>query len=284
MPLKSSDFRCLDAFAALCLSGNGRVSDKYGLNRITISFTHVIRIYIFWLLAIPVVELRGQTVSRDTAVYSVRASSTGSFSKTNDLKSFIFNNVLKLGVTKGKFAFQNSSGWIYGEQSGVKINNDFSSVLEGDWSKKVNKFYFWGIGTFDKSYSLKIDYRYQVGAGPGYTIVRNPKVTVVISDGIMFEQGDLADPELGQTSYSTWRNSFRLKYHWLISDIVSFDGTGFIQPSLSHKHDNILRYTTTLSVKLRKWLSLTSSLTYNRLTRTDRENLVVTYGIAVTHN
>lgn len=221
---------------------------------------------------------------KDTIIYTIAASSTGSFSKTNDLKSFMLNNVIKFGFTKGKFSMQNSDGWIYGEQSNVRINNDFNVVLEGDYLKNVNKFYVWAIGTFDKSYSLKIDYRYQVGAGPGYTIVRNNKITVIVSDGILFEEGDLTDAELGRFTYSTWRNSFRLKYHWLIGEHLSFDGTGFIQPSLSNFSDNILRYSTTLSVKLRKWLSLTSSLTYNRITRTERENLVFTYGIVVKYN
>ncbi len=228
--------------------------------------------------------LHAQAVKKDSVVYSVHASSTGSFSKTNDLNSFMLNNVLKLGLTKGRFSMQNSDGWIYGEQSGVKINNDYTAVIEGDWLKNVHKLYFWGIGTFDKSYSLKVNYRSQVGFGPGYTIVRNNKISVIVSDGIMYEKGDLVDAELGQLTYSTWRNSFRLKYHWLIGEMVSFDGTGFVQPSLSHKNDNIIRYTTTLSIKLKKWLSLTSSLTYNKLTRTERENLVFTYGIAVNYN
>lgn len=242
------------------------------------------RVLSFFIFLFSLSAVKAQTINKDTVIYSVHASSTGSFSKTNDLNSFLLNNVFRFGLTKGKFTFQNSDGWIYGEQSGVKINNDFTSVLDGDWSKNTTKFYFWGLGTFDKSYSLKINYRYQVGVGPGYTIVRNDRVRVIISDGIMFEQGDVTDSELGPISYSTWRNSLRLKYHWLITNVVSFDGTGFVQPSLSHKHDNIIRYTTTLSIKLRKWLSLTSSLTYNRLTRTDRENLVFTYGIAVNYN
>lgn len=239
---------------------------------------------LLFLLLLSTSVLYAQTLPRDTIIYSVHASSTGSFSKTNERSSFILNNVLRLGITKGKFSMQNSDGWLYGEQSGAKINNDFSTVLEGDWLKNVSKLYVWGIGTFDKSYSLKINYRYQVGAGPGYTVVRDKKMSLIISDGLMFEQGDLTDPELGPITYSTWRNSFRVKYHWLIHDLVSFDGTGFVQPSISHKHDNILRYTTTLSVKLRKWLSLTSSLTYNKITRTDRQNLIVTYGIGVTYN
>jgi hypothetical protein len=236
------------------------------------------------LLLLTTSILNAQSLPKDTIIYSAQANSTGSFSKTNDHSSFILNNVVKLGVTKGKFSVQNSDGWIYGEQSGTKINNDYSSVLEGDYLKNVRKLYVWGLGTFDKSYSLKINYRYQMGAGPGYTVVRDKKSSLIISDGIMFERVDLVDPELGQLSYSTWRNSFRVKYHWLIRDLVSFDGTAFVQPSLSHKHDNILRNTTTLSVKLRKWLSVTSSLTYNKLTRTQRENLVVTYGIGVTYN
>jgi len=244
-----------------------------------------ILLLLLFIISAGTLYAQNQAVYKDTVIYSVHASSTGSFSKTNDLRSFQLNNVLKLGVTLGKFSIQNSDGWIYGEQASVKINNDFSSVLEGDWMKSVRKFYVWGLGTFDKSYSLKINYRYQVGAGPGFTAIRNNKVSVIISDGIMFEQGDLTDPELGQITYSTWRNSFRVKYHWLVTNIVSFDGTGFIQPSLKDwGGDNIIRYSTTLSVKVKKWLSLTSSLTYNKLTRTERENLVVTYGIAVNYN
>lgn len=241
------------------------------------------RVFALLLLLIPT-GIFAQTVAKDTIIYSVHASSTGSFSKTNDLKSVVFNNVLKLSITKGDFSLQNSDGWIYGQQSNVKINNDFTTVLEGDWLKRTHKLYVWGLGTFDKSYSLKINYRYQVGAGPGFTFVRNDKITVIASDGIMFEEGDLTDPELGKISYSTWRNSFRLKYHWIISNMFTFDGTGFVQPSISHKNDNIFRYTTTFSVKMKKWLSLTSSLTYNKITRTERENLVLTYGIAVNYN
>jgi hypothetical protein len=242
------------------------------------------KILAFLLVLISLGILNAQPIPNDSIIYSARASSTGSFSKTNDLRSFLFNNVLKLGVSKRRFSLQNSEGWIYGEQSDVKINNDFTAVLEGDWLKNVNKLYVWGIGTFDKSYSLKINYRYQAGAGPGYTIVRNEKVTLVVSDGLMFERGDLTDAERGQITYSTWRNSFRLKYHWLIGNTVTFEGTGFVQPSLSHWNDNIIRYSTTLSIKLRKWLSLTSSLTYNKVTRTERENLIATYGIAVNYN
>jgi hypothetical protein len=229
----------------------------------------------------PLMSFGQATIKKDTIIYTAHVSSTGSFSKTNDLQSFLLNNVARLGMTKGRFSMQTSNGWIYGEQSDVKINNDFTSVLEADYLKNIHKLYFWGIATFDKSYSLKVNYRYQVGAGPGYTLVKNDHLYVVVSDGIMFEQGDLTDPERGDISYSVWRNSFRVKYRWLINNVMTFEGTGFLQPSISTRNDNIIKYTTTLSFKIRKWLSLTSSLTYNRITRTDRENLVWTYGVGV---
>jgi Protein of unknown function, DUF481 len=239
------------------------------------------RCCLLFLLLMPYVLYSQGTAPKDTVIYSVHASSMGSFSKTNDLNSFLLNNVVKLGMTKGKFSMQTSNGWIYGKQSDVKINNDFTSVLEADYLKNIHKLYFWGIATFDKSYSLKIDYRYQVGGGPGYRLVKSDHVSVTISDGILYEEGDVTDAEQGEIRYSVWRNSLRLKYHWIINNVVTLDGTGFIQPSISTRNDNIIKYTTTLSFKLRKWLTLTSSLTYNRLTRTDRENLVFTYGIGV---
>ena len=79
------------------------------------------------------------SAQKDTVVYSAHLSSTGSFSKTNDLSSFVLNNVVKLGASRGVFSVQTSNGWIYGEQSDVKINNDFTSVLEGDWLKNIHE-------------------------------------------------------------------------------------------------------------------------------------------------
>ncbi len=217
----------------------------------------------------------------DSINYYVYYGSSGSFNKTNDGNSFILNNIGKFTIDKRKVTLHTINTWIYGEQSGVKINNDFSSVIDLDYLKKQQRFYYWGIATFDKSFSLKINHRFQVGAGLGYNLVKLDNASIVLSDGLIFEQADLTDKELGQLKYDVWRNSFRIKYHWKLHSILFLDGSAFVQPSLASSDDNIIKSSTTLSIKLKKWLSLSSSLVYNKITLTQRENLSLTYGLVV---
>lgn len=215
----------------------------------------------------------------DSIAYYAYYNSTGTFTKTNDQRTFVFNNVLKFSVSKKITSFSTTNSWLFGNQGGVKINNDFSSALEADFLKKTNKIYYWALGTFDKSYSLKIDHRFQVGAGVGWTVVKSKNILFVLSDGFIYERADLRDAELGQLTYDTWRNSFRVKYRWDITEVIILDGSTFFQPSLSEWEDQIIRSHTSLAFKVKKWLSLTSGLTYNKVTLTGRENLLVTYGI-----
>lgn len=215
----------------------------------------------------------------DSIAYYAYYNSTGTFTKTNDQRSFVFNNVFKFSVSKKIVSLNTTNSWLFGKQGDVKINNDFSSALEADFLKKTNKLYYWALGTFDKSFSLNIDHRFQVGAGLGWTAVDTKNILLVLSDGIIFEKGDLTDSELGQLSYTTWRNSFRVKYRWNITELLILDGSAFFQPSLEEWEDQIVRSNTTLAFKIKKWLSLTSAFTYNKVTITGRENLLVTYGI-----
>lgn len=217
----------------------------------------------------------------DSINHYIYIGSTGTFTKTNDLNAFVINNNLKFTVSKKRFSFHTAHSWIYGEQSGVRSNNDFSSAIEFDFLKNEKRIYYWGTGAFDKSYSLKIDYRFQAGAGIGLNIVQNPKLLIILTEGILYEDGNLIDRDLGERKYDVWRNSARLKYRWLIKDIFILDGSAFYQPSISTRHDTIFKSTTTLSIKVRKWLSLSSALTYNEITLTNRRNLIVTYGVVM---
>lgn len=215
-------------------------------------------------------------------VYHLSFTSSGNFSKTNDQRSFLINNIAKVNRDGRNLFWQGTGGWIYSEQSGVKINNDYTAVLESDILRKRRRLYYWALGTFDKSFSLKINHRFQAGAGLGYTITESQKYLIVVSDGIIYERNELTDPELGYMTYSVWRNSFRFKYRWS-PGTVTLDGSAFLQPALWTWGDTIIKSTTALSVKIKKWFSLTASCTYNRLTLTNRENLILAYGITLQH-
>lgn len=215
----------------------------------------------------------------DSIDYYAYYQSTGTFTKTNDQRSFVFNNIFKFSVSKKKVSLNTNNGWLFGKQNDTKINNDFYSTLEADFLKKSHKLYYWTLGTFDKSYSLKIDHRFQAGAGVGWTIRDGKNIQLVLSDGFIYERGDLNDPELGERNYDVWRNSVRLKFRWDITELLILDGTGFYQPSLSEWEDYIIKSNTTLAFKIKNWLRITSAITYNKVTLTQRENLLVTYGI-----
>jgi hypothetical protein len=239
--------------------------------------------FCFFLVSVmSCVDAYGQVA--DSVSYHISVSSTGNFSRSNDQRSYLFNNIAKVSRDGRNLFWQGSAGWIYSEQSGVKINNDFTAVLESDILRKRQRLYYWALGAFDKSYSLKIDHRLQAGAGLGYTVVESEKGLIVVSDGFLYERSELTDAELGYLQYDVWRNSLRLKYRWLPSPVVTLEGSAFVQPSLSDWGDDmIIRSSTTLSVKLKKWLSLATSCTYNRITLTGRENLIVTYGVTLDH-
>jgi hypothetical protein len=217
----------------------------------------------------------------DSINHYLYVGSTGTFSKTNDLDSYVLANSVKFTVSKKRISFNTANSWVYGKQSDVKSNDDFSSLIEFDLLKKQKRLYYWGNGTFDKSYSLQIDYRYQAGTGIGLNIAQQPNLVLNVTEGLIYETGSLLDRDLGERRYNVWRNSARFKYRWVIQDIVILDGFVLYQPSISTRNDVIFKTSTTLSVKVRKWLSLSSAFTYNEITLTDRRNLIVTYGVVM---
>ena len=172
-------------------------------------------------------------------------------------------------------------GWVYGAQKDELTNNDFTANGTIDLNKGIRKLYYWGLINFDKSYSLDINYRLQIGAGVAYTIIDSPKLRINVSDGILYEKGDLADADIGQDVYQIPRNSFRLMYRWVIYDRLQIDGTHFYQPSLLAINDYVIQSSNNVSIKLNKWLNITGSLLYNEVSRTKRSNLLMTYGLTV---
>jgi hypothetical protein len=215
----------------------------------------------------------------DSTHHYVKYSATGIVNRTNDIRSFIVNNAFVFSVHKKKVDLTSTNAWVYGRQNRVLTNNDFSSVLNLDLLKNLQRLYYWGILNYVTSYSLKINHQFQGGAGLGYTVAKGEKFHFVVSDGILYETNDLDDPVIGHSKYQTFRNSLRIKLRCIVANTITFESTDFWQPSLSSFDDYIIQSATSLSLKIRKWLSITSSLTYNRFSRTHRENLLVTFGL-----
>lgn len=217
----------------------------------------------------------------DSVHYYGKFSSTGSINRTQDGRSYLLNNNFKVGVSKKKIALNATGGWIYGEQDSVKTNNDLTTSMDFSLFRGVRKIYYWGLANYDKSYSLKINDRFQGGGGIAYNFLDRKTAYLSLSDGLLFENSDLFLKDTIPDVYQTVRNSFRLSYRFVIHDIVIVDGTHFLQNSIIHGGDYNIRSTSNLSILLRKWLSITATMTYNKLNRTGRENLLFNYGLTV---
>jgi hypothetical protein len=207
-------------------------------------------------------------------------ASTAIYNKTQDVSSFVLKNNAGYEVNQKKVSFNTAASWIYGKQQKALSNNDLSVIANLDYLKDVQPLYYWTLVNFDESYSLKINYRIQYGIGAGYTFVDNPDLDLELSDGFLYEASDLTDV-LGKDIYQTVRNSLRFKYSWSYKKKFILHGSNFVQPSLISFDDYILKFSNELSVKLNEWLTVNASADFNKISRTNRQNLIITYGIAV---
>jgi hypothetical protein len=216
----------------------------------------------------------------DTTNYYLNVGSTGIVNKTNDRNSWILNSHCRFSLYKKRTSLNSATAFIFGEQQGLLSNRDLTSSLDFNYYLRDKPTYFWGLGNYEKNFSLKIDNRTQAGLGLGYNLLDTKKTIITLSDGILYERSDLRQSEEGSVAdYETFRNSFRLKFRFLLSEFITIDGSDFLQHSLSDRKDYIIRSQTNLSFKVLKWLSFTSGVTYNKLSVTGRENLLVNFGL-----
>jgi len=210
----------------------------------------------------------------------INYATTGIINKTNTNSSFVLTNALRYSINKKSIRLNSTSSWIYGQQQKGVTNNDFTSTLDFNLYKTIPHFYYWGLAGYDKSYSLKINNRLQAGVGVAYNVFDKPNVAVNLSDGILYETSNLQINDSTNNAYQLFRNSFRLRYRFVINKIIILDGLHFFQNSLSNKNDYIIKSATNLTFKIRKWLGLTTSATYNRNQKTNSENFLFTFGLA----
>ncbi|PUZ22578.1 DUF481 domain-containing protein [Chitinophaga costaii] len=228
--------------------------------------------------------LMGHTLQaqyNDSTHYYFRYASTGSINSTDEGHAYLLNNALKVGVKKTNFTMNGSASYIYGQQNRSITNNDFASAIDFNYKSSLPGLYYWGLASYEKSVSLKINDRLQSGVGVAYGLLDTKTSMLNISDGILYEKSDLFLNDTIRDVYHTFRNSFRLQYRFSIHDIVIIDGSNFYQNSLQHGDDYIIKSVNNLSVKLRKWLLITASMAYNRSSRTGKENLLFNYGFTI---
>ncbi|MBS1751469.1 MAG: DUF481 domain-containing protein [Bacteroidetes bacterium] len=217
----------------------------------------------------------------DSIHHHIKYAATGIINRTKTARSFVVNNGVYFSMSKKNLSFNSNASYIYGRQGEKLTNNDFITGFNFDLYKNTRKLYYWGLANYTSSFSLNIINQFQAGIGPGYNLINNENGELVISDGILFEAGELQIDSINTKNYNTFRNSLRIKHRWVINNMLSWEGAHFWQPSLSQFDNYILRLSTNFNIKLQKWLSINAALTYNKITSTNRENLLITFGLTV---
>lgn len=215
------------------------------------------------------------------STYHINLTAAGSINRTISDITYLFNNDLKLGLKKKSISLSFDNDWIYGTDHHTLTNNDYTSVLQFNLYKSIPHFFYWGLANYNTSYSLKVNSQILAGAGVAYSVWDRKRAYFNISDGLVYDQSDLVLPDSSHLSYHTVRNSLRLSFRFEIKDLLVIDGANFLQNSFNIASDYIIRSTTNLSVKLNKWLLLTSSVVYNEQKRTESSNFIFTYGVKI---
>lgn len=216
----------------------------------------------------------------DSTQYLFGYAFTGSINKTDDGTANLLNNAVKLGMKKKSISMNFNNAYVFGKQNGQLTNDDFSSAFDINLYKTFPHFNYWGLANFNKSFSLKINQQYLAGIGIAYNIIDKENAYLNVSDGVLVDHSDLVLEDGTADKYETLRNSFRFNYNFVIKSKIVFNGSNFIQNSLSNKNDFNIRTTNRLGLKFNKWLNLNAQLDYNRVNRNNRENLLLSYGLS----
>lgn len=217
----------------------------------------------------------------DSVHYYAAATSTGTINKTGNSSSYILNNGIKLGIKRKDIALNSTNSWAFGEQKKLLTNNDFNSTLFVNIYKAPPHFYYWGLANYLAAYSLKINNQYQAGAGIAYNIIDKKKTYINVSEGVLYENSDVLLKDTVREIYNTFRNSLRLSFGVEVKGLITISSVSYYQNSLSSSTDYILKSNINLGVKLNKWLNLTTSYTYNRFNRTQKETTLFIYGLTL---
>lgn len=216
----------------------------------------------------------------DSVHHRLQFSSTGNLNRTVDGQSYLFNNAVNFGIRKKKLEFNSSNGWVYGTNIDKLSNNDFNSTLDFNFYQ-TPRFYYWGLGAYTTSYSLNINNRVQGGLGVAYEFFDSEDIRLNISEGALFEYGEVQVPDSSIRYYHIVRNSLRLKFMYRMNDRFKVNAAGFWQPSFKDFNDYLLNGDLSISWRLYKWINLSAGAKYEKVTLTNRENVLLTYGIVL---
>ena len=215
----------------------------------------------------------------DSVTHHLRYAASGNINRTNTTTAYLITNDARFRVRNKKTTLNTGASWVYGELGEKLTNNDFTGTVDFNLFLHGPDFYYWGLANYTISLSLRVNSQLQSGLGVAYNFVDTTNAWLNLSTGLLYETSSLRTAASGKDAYQTIRNSLRLSYRFVAGELFIFSGTNFLQNSLRDGNDYIIRTTNSLQLKLNKWISFGTTLTYNQVRRTGSENLLFSYGL-----
>ncbi len=227
--------------------------------------------------------LQAAAAPADTLQYKLGLANTGILNHTRLTNAYTISNTVKFSVKGRKTELDAGANYTYGVTDNELVNNDVTANLSGNrYVFADRRYYIWAIGAYESSYSLGVASRTQAGAGVAWSPIDSPRAYVNFSEGVLVENSNIKQSDNTTITQQTLRNSFRFRFRFASAENrVVFEGTNSIQNSFKDFNDYILRLNNSLTVKVYKGVGLTAAAAYNKVTATDRENLLLTLGFKV---
>lgn len=234
-------------------------------------------IAILILLSLTLIQSNAQFT--DSTTKFLKITSGGSINKTKDGTHYLLNNNTQFSVKKKRTTFNSSGTWIYGKSPEKLTNNDFSLNSNINLYRHFSEFYYWGLVHYTTSYSLDIKSQGQAGIGVAYNFLNKKNIWLNVSNGFIGELSRIIEGDSAIINYQTIRNSLRVQFMYQLNERLVFKTGSYFQPSLKYLSDHIISNDTELSYILWKGLQLNTRLLYNKISRTNKENFIFTYGL-----
>lgn len=233
------------------------------------------KFYFLFILAFP---LCSKAQFTDSVTQLAKIISGGFINKTKDGANYLFNNNLQYSVKKKRVVLNAAAGWLYGMSPDKLTNNDFVLSSNVNLYRHFTGFYYWGLVNYTTSYSLNIKSQGQAGLGIAYNFLDRKNIWLNLSNGIIGELSRIIQNDSNIVNYQTVRNSLRAQFMLKMGEKATFKAGGFYQPSFKDIRDHIISSDTEFSYALWKGLNFNARMQYNKISRTEKENLIFTYG------
>lgn len=215
----------------------------------------------------------------DSTRHHLRLQASGNLNRAKNITSYLFANEGRFSLRSRKTTLNTIAAWVYGELGSTLTNNDLITTVDFNIYPDTAGLYYWGLANYTTSYSLRIRNQLQSGVGVAYNFFNKPDAWLNLSEGILYETSSLITGNNYFDTYQTVRNSLRLSYKFLVKETISFSGMHFLQNAFNNRNDYIIRSVSNFGVKINKWITLGTMVTYNQLKRTGAQNLLFTYGL-----